>query len=350
MSVNAWWQGDVGEVFWLETTGRSDIGSDLVAPQEDDAGNKQNPGYVLVTWVRDGDIVLHYDLNRGALVAWSLAEGGVWAADAEWASVTGGGEPFLRAHWLHGLKGPFYFKTPIQLADLRAVGPAVGAVRDQLTKRHRGSVYFPFQMYAGRWENLRPGQPYLTKWPAALNQTIPGLAAEIASALAARGASSAPIPPLAAPSAPVGLDYIEAEEDATISGGDPFTSDPAVIERGVRGHARTQNALAREVARRGLRPVRPAPSDPSFDLAWEDGETLYVAEVKSITDANEEHQLRLGLGQALWYRHTLSRRGRAVVALLVTEREPTVGDWKDLCKSLGVRLTWPSRFGYHESW
>lgn len=352
MPINTWWSGDRDEVFWLETTGRGDdLGSDLRAPQEDDAGNRQNPGYVLVTYVRDGDIVLHYDLNRGALVGWSLAEGGVWASDAEWASVTGGGEPFVRAHWIHGLKGPFYFGEPIDLADLREVGPAIGAVRAALARAHGGSLYFPFQMYAARWEDLRPGQPYMTKWPAALNAVIPGVSAQIESALLARSLANVAVRPVASASVRVGLDYIKAEEEATIAGADPFSTDPAVIERGIRGHARTQNALARELGLRGLLALRPGPTDPSFDVAWEEGGVLYVAEVKSITDANEQHQLRLGLGQVLWYRHVLSAEGRPVVGLLVPEREPTTGDWESLCASLGVRLTWPGKFtGRDGSW
>jgi hypothetical protein len=46
----------------------------------------------------------------------------------------------------------------------------------------------------------------------------------------------------------------------------------------------------------------------------------------SITDDNEEEQLRLGLGQVLWYRHRLQRIGYPkVIAVLVPGRLPQRG-------------------------
>jgi hypothetical protein len=54
----------------------------------------------------------------------------------------------------------------------------------------------------------------------------------------------------------------------------------------------------------------PRPDEPQYDLAWLAGDTLYVAEVKSLTAANEERQLRLGLGQVLRYTHLLAGRAR----------------------------------------
>jgi hypothetical protein len=74
------------------------------------------------------------------------------------------------------------------------------------------------------------------------------------------------------------------------------------------------------------------------------GEFTYVAEVKSITSANEEHQLRLGLGQVLRYRHMLAADGRAVNAVLVPEREPSDPSWIHLCRAVGVTLAWPAQF------
>jgi hypothetical protein len=62
--------------------------------------------------------------------------------------------------------------------------------------------------------------------------------------------------------------------------------------------------------------------------------------VKSITDANEEKQLRLGLGQVLRYQNLLSKNG-AVHAVLAVERQPTDVTWLGLCDHLGVKLVWP---------
>jgi hypothetical protein len=87
VAINDWWCDDPSQVYWMETTGRSDLGSNLLAPQFDDANNPNNPGYVLVTFVKDGDVVLHWDTNTKALVAWSRASGGYWADTIFWASV-----------------------------------------------------------------------------------------------------------------------------------------------------------------------------------------------------------------------------------------------------------------------
>ena len=83
---------------------------------------------------------------------------------------------------------------------------------------------------------------------------------------------------------------------------------------------------------------------PSFDLAWGRGDAVFVAEVKSITDENEEEQLRLGLGQVLRYRQVLSTPYRNVIAVLVAERELRDATWKELCRELGVRIVWSGVF------
>ena len=103
----------------------------------------------------------------------------------------------------------------------------------------------------------------------------------------------------------------------------------------------TQNGLAAAVREQGLHPRSPKPREPQYDLGWEVGSRTFVAEVKSLTLANEERQLRLGLGQVLRYRHVLSGSGDDVQAVLAVERERTDESWARLCESLDVYLTWP---------
>ena len=137
-----------------------------------------------------------------------------------------------------------------------------------------------------------------------------------------------------------GSDYRQVDESISMSHSGSVTIDPAAVERALSGHRRTQNALARFLAERGLKPLSPV-GDPDFDLAWEEGGAFYVAEVKSITNLNEEGQLRLGLGQVLRYRHALSAQHRCDVrAVIVAEREPRDARWKTLCAELNVVLTW----------
>ena len=119
--------------------------------------------------------------------------------------------------------------------------------------------------------------------------------------------------------------------------------DPALIERGLRGHRVTQNALAEALTQVGLEPLSPASGDPDWDIAWHCEGRLYIAEVKSLTASNEERQLRLGLGQVLRYRQraTYARP----VAVLVTERKPKDESWLLLCEHLQVQLVWPETWG-----
>jgi hypothetical protein len=120
---------------------------------------------------------------------------------------------------------------------------------------------------------------------------------------------------------------------------DPFSVDPALLERGLRGHTDTQNELASVLSNAGIEPRRGLGSGPNFDLAWQKNGTVFVAEVKSITAGNEEQQLRLGLGQVLRYKQRLAALGHdRVVAVLVPERQPRDPSWRELCQDLGVVL------------
>lgn len=72
-------------------------------------------------------------------------------------------------------------------------------------------------------------------------------------------------------SAEVGLAYVSADESGAVAEREPFATDPDVVERGTRSHARLQNRLAADVPSSGLVPLSPAAGDPPFDLAWRDG-------------------------------------------------------------------------------
>lgn len=89
---------------------------------------------------------------------------------------------------------------------------------------------------------------------------------------------------------PIGRSFTPADESVQIAVREPFAVDPDLVDRGTRGHARTLNGLAECVSRGGLEPRLPLPDDPQFDLAWTNGETTCIAEVKSLTKWNEEHQ------------------------------------------------------------
>ena len=142
----------------------------------------------------------------------------------------------------------------------------------------------------------------------------------------------------------IGRPYANAGRLPPSTRRDPFDIDPDVVDRANQAHASTLDALSDYLRAQGIEPRCPESDDPPFDLAWLRDQMVFVAEVKSVTDTNEERQLRLGLGQVLRYRQAFETRGFAVVAVLVPERKPNGTGWTTLCRGLGVLLVWPGDF------
>jgi hypothetical protein len=154
-------------------------------------------------------------------------------------------------------------------------------------------------------------------------------------------------PPIEGPTPVLGFGgpYRVADEQTAVGERDPFEVDPALVERALRGHAATQNALAKFIEALRSQPLSPVGDDPPFDLAWRRGGIVHVAEIKSRTAGNEERQMRLGLGQVLRYRQMLQRTHDIVKAVLVLEAQPLDLSWRELCASLDVVLCWAPDFG-----
>ncbi|MFL5910446.1 MAG: hypothetical protein ACJ768_07785 [Gaiellaceae bacterium] len=335
IGIEPWWSDLPDERFWLEASHRPDRGTDLHAPVANKDG-RPYWSYELVREVRDGDVVFHYDAETMAIVAWSIATGDQWRQDAWWVArgtASRDRAPTLRPHWFCGLNGPFDLDEPLRRSALVAESAAIGAIRDRLLVAPGDSPYFPFQL---RRDGLRIGQGYLFKLPAALVAHFPPLAAavdaaELRDVPASRRSRPSPLP--------VGRSYRRADAAATVAERDPFPVDPAVVERSLRSHALLQNELADWVRAAGFKPESPN-ANTFFDLAWREADVLWVAEVKSLTTANEERQLRLGLGQVLRYRQMLAGDAREVRAMLYVERRPRDDAWIGVCESVGVVLRW----------
>jgi hypothetical protein len=344
--ANQWWADNREERYFLETTDPPGMGIRLEAPQATDSGNANHPSYVLIKEVHSGDVILHYNLSAGQIALWSRAASEPFEEDIVWGSHgavarRAGVEPYRRPGWRVLLEGPYRIPTPVTLQDLRAVEPAIRISFGEVRAQHKGSLYLPLELSGKR--PLRPTQFYLTKAPRAWLKAIPGLSSIPAAAAITVGSDfSGPVQLASIPTVEaLGQRYVEANEDASTSARQPFSIDPNLVDRGVRGHARTQNALASFV---GVAVRTPKPDEPQYDLAWQEDDVLYVAEVKSLTAANEERQLRLGLGQVLRYAHLLSGRATCIEPVLAAERKPSDDSWAELCSRLGVRLVWPPHF------
>jgi hypothetical protein len=139
--------------------------------------------------------------------------------------------------------------------------------------------------------------------------------------------------------------YEAADEEPDLAQAERTGPDPDVAGRGLAAHNRTQNLLAQAVEAAGYSPRRPGEEEPNFDLAWEAGEEICVAEVKSLTPQSEERQLRMALGQVSRYRQLLAHQtGSRVRALIATEYEPADASWLELAEEQAITLCWPETF------
>jgi hypothetical protein len=119
--------------------------------------------------------------------------------------------------------------------------------------------------------------------------------------------------------------------------------DLSALDAGTAAHERTVGALKDHLNDRGIPAFGPASGAPRFDAGWDDANGRVIAEVKSLSGANEAQQIRLGLGQVLDYTHTVSQ-DRPARAVLVLEREPQSRHWSEVARSAGILLTWAPAF------
>lgn len=123
-----------------------------------------------------------------------------------------------------------------------------------------------------------------------------------------------------------------------------LTLDLDQLDRGTAAHEATLMALNTHLTGAGR---LPGSGCPRFDLGWQVGSSLHVAEVKSLS-GSETQQIRLGLGQVLEYAHRLSIAGweeaSEVIPVLVLSQEPSDQAWLTICEELGVLLTWAPGF------
>jgi hypothetical protein len=79
------------------------------------------------------------------------------------------------------------------------------------------------------------------------------------------------------------------------------------------------------------------------DLVMERDGRWLVVEVKTLGSSPmlEQQQLRLGLGQALHYRHHLQSLHEHTQAAVVVDRKPADEVWVETMQAVGILLTWP---------
>ena len=217
------------------------------------------------------------------------------------------------------LEGPFLLDRPLALERLREREVAILNAQDVLAQEHR-RIYAPFYGY-GSARQLRPAQHYLNKLARSVFSLLPELAASGAAVDAVADVRPAVADGVALPE--IGVAWREPHVAPGVGDRRSIEIDTEAVERGLRGHVDTELALSAALRQLGIEPMSPSSPAINYDVLWELGDALWVAEVKSTTPRNEEGQLRRGLGQIVRYRRKLvDTYGRPVRALLVPERTP----------------------------
>jgi hypothetical protein len=83
-AINSWWERVPGEWYWLDVTERKGREERLAAPRAT-KGRADAWALQLITHVRDGDVVFHYDSSQEAITAWSVSQGRVKKEHLSWA-------------------------------------------------------------------------------------------------------------------------------------------------------------------------------------------------------------------------------------------------------------------------
>ena len=132
-------------------------------------------------------------------------------------------------------------------------------------------------------------------------------------------------------------EYIFADEESRdVAESELYAADPNLLDRALQIHSFTQNTVANWVIGSSLTPHSPASTYCDFDIAWESDFGKVVCEVKSLSNENEVHQFRLGLGQVLEYAQKLE-----ALPVLMFSRRPTQSALIDAANKAGVVVLWP---------
>ena len=166
--MNRWWKAASGETYWLESTDRTDLGTDLNAPLHDDGGN-DNWRYTLLRELALGDVVLHYHKEKQAIVATSVVAAPavedqvIWGARGSYARQKGT-EPHPRPGLRVALKDYTLLAEPVSLEAIRSHQSALVEAKQGLENLHKAPLYLPFELSDRR--PIRLLQGYIFKMSA----------------------------------------------------------------------------------------------------------------------------------------------------------------------------------------
>ena len=170
--MNEWWSSQSNQRYWVEITDRADLGKNIIAPQRAQAG-KSTPGYELLNYVHEGDIVFHWwrkpskPEDRGfygySEVVGAMQEGTIpWKSRGRYAENEKVG-PKPAKYW--NLANFTEFQHPILVGDLNERRNEIFDLIESLEKLHGKPIYFPFCKREGK---VAANQTYFAKLPLEL--------------------------------------------------------------------------------------------------------------------------------------------------------------------------------------
>jgi len=178
-AIHAWWEHRPAERYWLDVTLRADRDKFLAAPRGEGA-NASRWTHRLITYVRGGDVIFHYDATQNGIVAASVSHGRVSKRQLFWPMPAGseGEEVRKLRSWRIGLRQSTVLDAVVSPGEIARIQwnlfPALRSLEDEVGD----PLYYPFEM--GDRQDTRPLPGYVLKLPAILVHAIPGLASAAA--------------------------------------------------------------------------------------------------------------------------------------------------------------------------
>lgn len=174
--MNEWWSSQPNQRYWVEITDRGDLGKNIIAPQRAQAG-KNTPGYELLNYVHEGDIVFHWwrkpsnPKDRGfygySEVIGTMQEGVIpWKSRGRYADSEVVG-PKPAKYW--NLTNFTEFQRPILTGDINLHRNAIFDLIESLEKLYGKPIYFPFCKREGK---VAANQTYFAKLPVELFEIL----------------------------------------------------------------------------------------------------------------------------------------------------------------------------------
>ena len=323
-----WWDESPDERYWCEVTDRVDVGADLKAPQQNEAG-RDYWSYSLIRSVSPGDVVFHYSTRERAFIGASVAGGPMEERPIVWTPHG----TFGRAREAERVERPGYWRPlyayrpaspPLQLKAIEEPDESAWLRSWVTAHAEREPLRLPFQL---RNDGLRAGQGYLFKMPADFVEQWTVLR-DLADSLDARAEEISNDfsvdPQFLSNAEAMFVPKNEADYSAKIS---------ATIQRRTRTHEKLVRLAGEWLQSRGAVVANSHPKDLEIISP-----VSVIIEAKVVRQRDPLFAVREALGQLHEYQYFIGPASASLAVLL--DVEPPQVLTRYLEEHLGVALLW----------